>query len=59
MASEILAVPEDDLEFVIYIIQTGLNNANSIYVHEHKEAKKGLLKWCKEEEEYLKRLKEE
>ena len=55
MASEILAVPEEDLAGVIDVIRAGLGTAHKV----KPSVKKNLLKWCKEEEEYLKRLQED
>lgn len=54
MSSEILAVPEEDLEDVIYVIRAGLNE---VVVAEH--VVEGLENWCVEQEEYLLSLKDE
>ena len=48
MVSEILAVPEDNLQEVINVIREGLKNCKV-----SKDTKEHLEKWCKEEEEYL------
>jgi len=53
MASEVLYVPEEDLTEVIAIVRTGLKHTKKVTT----EVKRGLLKWCKDEEAYLKRLK--
>lgn len=50
MASEILSVPEEYLIEVIKVIRAGLKK-----VRISKETSIQLKKWCKEEEEYLKR----
>jgi len=49
MAKEILAVPEEYLPAVIAVIRNGLA-VTSV----PKEVKENLLKWCKEEEKYMK-----
>lgn len=54
MSSEILPVPESCLKEVIAVIRAGLKS-----VKVGKETKRGLTEWCKDEEEYLKRLEEE
>ena len=56
MASEILTVPEEHLEDVIYVIRRGLMSTKKSI---HKDVLNRLTKWCDEEEEYLKRIKEE
>lgn len=56
MASEILSVPEEHLEDVIYVIRRGLASTKRSI---DKSVFDQLTKWCDEEEEYLKRLKEE
>lgn len=48
MASEILSVPEEDLHHVIDLLRTGLTVEKV-----PKHVAEALLKWCKEEEEYL------
>lgn len=52
MAKEILAVPEEHLEDVIYVIRRGLQSTKKSI---DKEVYEQLKKWCDEEEEYLKR----
>lgn len=54
MGSEILAVPEDYLEEVISVIRAGLNE-----VSVSEDVRYNLTKWCNEEEEYLKDMKNE
>jgi len=56
MASEILAIPESKLEFVINVIRTGLEYCD---IKNEEEARERLLEWCEDEEEYLNRLKGE
>jgi hypothetical protein len=51
MASEILTIPESRLAEVIAVIRAGLKETKV-----SPDTKRNLLKWCKEEEEYLKRL---
>jgi len=54
MGKEILVIPEDYLAKVIEVIRAGLKSIKDIDpVVEH-----ALIKWCKEEEEYLERLGE-
>lgn len=55
MAKEILAVPEEHLEDVIYVIRRGLSSTKKGI---DKEVFEMLTKWCDEEDEYVKRLKE-
>jgi hypothetical protein len=55
MASEILAVPEDDLREVIGIIRAGLKATKKV----SKDVKDNLTEWCNEEEEYLGRLSDD
>lgn len=56
MASEILSVPEEHLEDVIYVIRRGLQSTKKGI---DKKVFEQLTKWCDEEEEYLKRLSDE
>ena len=49
MATEILAVPEDNLEEVIRIIREGLKHAKKV----SRDTRYNLKKWCNEEEAYL------
>jgi hypothetical protein len=57
MASEILAVPEENLEAMIEVIRVGLTVSKiKGKVKIPRDMERGLKKWCKEEEEYLKRL---
>lgn len=53
MTSEILSVPEEHLEDVIYVIRRGLMSTQKTI---DKEVYEQLRKWCDSEEEYLKRL---
>jgi hypothetical protein len=55
MASEILAIPEENLEEVIRIIRTGIKNSNNVST----DVRYNLEKWCKKEEKYLKELNED
>lgn len=55
MASEILAIPEEDLALVIRIIRSGVKQE----CLERHRAGKALKAWCDEEEAYLERLKGE
>ena len=48
MASEILSVPEENLEEVIQVILAGLKA-----VKVSAETRRALTKWCKEEVRYL------
>lgn len=50
MAKEALYVPEEYLKYVIRILRIGLKVEKP-----PKDVKDGLLKWCKDEEDYLKR----
>jgi len=51
IATEILSVPEDNLEETIKIIRSGLKlEWKSI----SEETKDNLIRWCDEEEEYIK-----
>ena len=56
MASEILSVPEEHLEDVIYVIRRGLASTTKAI---DPSVVKQLTKWCNEEEAYLKRMAEE
>ena len=56
MASEVLSVPEEHLEDVIYVIRRGLASTKKGI---DKAVFDQLTKWCDEEEEHLKRLKNE
>lgn len=47
----ILSFPEENSEEVIEVIREGLK-----HIKVSKDTKYNLLKWCKEEEEYLKNL---
>lgn len=53
MASEILAVPEEDLQVVIRIIRAGIR-AECL---EKNRVGKVLKQWCNEQEAYLKAYK--
>lgn len=61
MAKEVLAVPEEHLEEVIKVIRAGLEHF--YYGPRHPgvdpEVREQLLKWCDEEEQYLKELASE
>ena len=50
MATEILPIPEDDLQEVIDIIRTGIVHTKNVST----SVKENLEQWCDEEEEYLK-----
>jgi hypothetical protein len=52
MASEILAIPEENLADVIAVIRIGLNNVRNL----HADVREHLTKWCDDEEAYLERL---
>lgn len=54
MATEMLYVPEENLQEVIMVIRAGLNE-----VAVSDEVAEGLESWCESEEEYLLRLQEE
>jgi hypothetical protein len=56
MASEVLSVPEEHLEDVIYVIRRGLASTKKGI---DKAVFEQLTKWCDEEAEYLKRMKDE
>ena len=49
MASEVLAVPEEDLAAVIAVIRAGLAALPSTPAH----VRDALLHWCAEEDAYL------
>lgn len=51
MASEVLRVPEDALAEVIAVIRAGLG-----VVKVRRATKSALLRWCDEEQDYLRRL---
>lgn len=51
MAKEALYVPEESLKYVIRILRAGIKIEKP-----PKEVEKALLQWCKDEEEYLKRV---
>lgn len=51
MAKECLAIPEEHLPEVIYVIRTGLNKIKHSVKNEVYE---NLTKWCNETEKYLK-----
>ena len=51
MAKEILSVPEEHLEDVIYVIRRGLRSTQRSV---HEDVVKSLTEWCDEEEAYLK-----
>jgi len=55
MTSEILAVPEEHLEDVILVIRNGLKSTKPKHKI-NREVRTQLTKWCKEEEDYLKRM---
>ena len=50
MAIEPLYIPEEDLATVIRVIRTGLKHLPKSVP---RKVRKGLLDWCKGEEEYL------
>ena len=51
MASEVLAVPEDDLLEVIKIIRAGLKATKNVT----PDVREALTEWCDDEEEYMTR----
>ncbi len=55
MASEILAVPEEDLAEFIQIVRAGLVS----YRRVTPAVREALEEWCHNEEEYLARLQED
>jgi hypothetical protein len=50
MAKEVLYVPEEHLQEVIDVIREGLKAKKQV----RPDVRQALLKWCREEEEYLK-----
>jgi hypothetical protein len=58
VAKEVLFVPEERLDEVIKVIRMGLDRAKQIGVYIKQDTKDGLEKWCIEEEDYLRRLRE-
>jgi hypothetical protein len=58
MAREILAVPEQHLDEVIRLIRLGLCHSLDYPGHFSQEVREHLMRWCDEEEEYLKGLRE-
>lgn len=50
MAKEVLYVPEEYLKYVIRVIRSGLKKEKV-----PKDVSRGLLKWCKDEERYLRK----
>jgi len=54
MASEVLSVPEEHLEDVIYVIRRGLQSTEKAL---DPEVVRALKEWCNDEEEYLKQIK--
>ena len=54
MASELLSVPEENLEEVINVIENGLKHTKV-----SRDTKRNLKEWCREEKEYLSELQEE
>lgn len=54
MASEILAIPEDDLEQFVGFLEYGLKHNPTV----RKSLQQRLKKWCREERQYLRRLRE-
>jgi hypothetical protein len=53
LAKETLVIPEENLAEVIRIIRCGLRHSKRVT----NDTKHNLTKWCKEESDYLKRLK--
>ncbi len=53
MSKEILSIPEEYLDDVIKVIRFGVLNCN---VFISAESIISLLRWCDEEEEYLKEM---
>lgn len=56
MTSEVLAVPEEYLDEVILVIRTGLKHVKPKKVIS-RTIRSQLTKWCKEEEDYMKRTR--
>ena len=54
VAKETLHVPEEHLEDVVHVIRRGLQFTEKAI---DPEVKRALEEWCKDEEEYLERLK--
>jgi hypothetical protein len=52
---ETLAIPEESLEEVIRVIRAGLKTLDKFV---SSDTRRNLGKWCKDEEDYLRRLKE-
>lgn len=52
MASEVLSIPEESLAEVIRVLRAGMLSAKNIST----ATRNSLKQWCREEEEYLKRL---
>lgn len=61
MATEILAVPEENLTEVIAIIRCGLRHilTDTQLVMVTDETEEQLIKWCNEKETYSKQLQDE
>lgn len=56
MASEILSVPEENLEEFIRILRIGISESETSK-YPATEFTKYLESWCSDEEEYLDRIK--
>ena len=58
MSKEILAIPEESLGEVIYVIRAGLDSVLVLgnFDKVSHEVHKTLEKWCAEEERYLNEL---
>jgi len=54
MATETLHVPEEYLEDVVHVIRRGLQSTEKSI---DPEVKRALEEWCKDEEEYLEKVK--
>lgn len=54
MATEVLAVPEENLADVIHVIRSGLAHVPDGQIED--ETRRQLSQWCNEEEEYLRDL---
>lgn len=56
MASEVLAIPEEDVAEVILVIKAGLRSLGSLVP---SPTRAGLLDWCEEFDHYLDAWREE
>lgn len=56
MAKEVLYVPEENLEEVIRVLRAGLEVLKKDKTIT-RDTRGALVKWCKDEEKYLRRMK--